>query len=249
MVECDLSVVIPAYNEERRLPRTLTSVISYLESQSYSSEILIVTDGSTDATVDVCKSFAKSYPALKVLSFPERRGKGFGTRTGILSAIGKARLYMDADLAVPIEFVEPCLAKLKQGFNIVIGSRTEKGAKILKAQTFPRHELAVIFGVIQRTMLSLPIVDTQCGFKLYSAEAAEKYFPLTTLDCAFFDTEVLYLAYHLQEKIAAVPVTWSHDHYTRLPIGWKRSLELLSILHRLPKIHRSTLANAISLQK
>jgi dolichyl-phosphate beta-glucosyltransferase len=232
-----VSIIIPALNEASRLPRTLNCCIAFLEKQNYASEILVVTDGSKDQTAAVAESFVSQFKNMRVLSFSENRGKGFGVKSGMLAAHGKFRLFMDADNAVPIDFLSSFLEKCESGYDIIIGSRTQKTSKILKAQGFLRYRLAIIFRYIQKLVLGLPYWDTQCGFKLFTAKAAEDLFPRTTLDCAFFDAELLYMAHKAKYKVFEHPVSWHHDPDTRLPIGFRRSIELLKLLFVIKRTH------------
>jgi glycosyltransferase involved in cell wall biosynthesis len=243
MKDIYLSIVIPAYNEADRLPRTLVATITYLEKQPFTSEIVIVNEGK-DNTPEVVEFFQRIYPAISILSFDQRQGKGKGTKIGMLAAKGQVRHFMDADLAVPVEYIGDCLKQIQSGADIAIGSRSVPGARIVHSQRFPRHELALLFGYLQRAVLQLPLVDTQCGFKMFTADAAKKYFSVQTLDCAFFDTEILYLAYNMNSKIAEVPVQWWHDDHTRLPIGPGRSLELAALLFQIRRTHSALLASA-----
>src|SRR5262245_11921006 len=141
-----LSVIIPAYNEELRLPRTLEATIRFLDAQQYTSEIVVVTDGSKDRTRQVAETFVRDFPDLRVLEFAENKGKGFAVKAGMLAATGKHRLFMDADYAVPIEFVKPCLEKLKGTYDIVIGSRAVADADVKVHQPFMRQQMALMFG-------------------------------------------------------------------------------------------------------
>jgi dolichyl-phosphate beta-glucosyltransferase len=233
-----LSIVIPAYNEERRLPRTLAATIAYLKAQNYSSEILIVTDGSKDKTVEVAQNFCDRFSDLRVLSFAQNRGKGFAVKEGMLAARGSYRLFMDADYAVPIEAVEACLKKLREEhLDMVLGSRSVPEAEFEQAQPFIRHMLAVAFGCLQKAVLRLPYTDTQCGFKLFTAQSAQRYFPLLTYECAYFDAELVYVSHRLGARIGEVGVRWRHDNETRLPIGPRRSLELVKKLWLIRTLH------------
>jgi dolichyl-phosphate beta-glucosyltransferase len=232
-----LSIVIPAYNEALRLPRTLSETISFLEAQSFTSEIIVVTDGSTDQTVSVTESFMSRFPALKVISFVGNKGKGFSVKVGMLAADGEYRLFMDADYAVPVQTVLTLLESARSGFDIVIGSRAMADSVILVQQDFIRRQLTKVFSIMQDATLRLPFEDTQCGFKLFTAAAAELYFPQITFDCAYFDAELLYVAHNAGARIAQMPITWQHDHETRLPIGVKRSVELAYKMLAIPRIH------------
>lgn len=219
------------------MPRTLTETIKFLENQSYDSEILVVTDGSSDRTAAVAQSFCDRFPRLRVLEFKEKRGKGFGVSTGILAAQGEYRLFMDADYAVPIEYVTQFIDLAENGFDIVIASRALAESHFEEKQRFPRRQLALVFGELQKMILRLPYKDTQCGFKMFSAEAAQRYFPLLKYECAYFDAELLFIAFKSGAKVAQVPVTWRHDQESRLPIGLKRSLDLFMKLLQIRKNH------------
>ncbi len=233
----DVSVIIPAYNDEKRLPPTLKKVISFLQAQPFSSEILVVTDGSKDRTAEVAEAFKADFPSLRVLAYSFNRGKGFGVKEGMLAATGKHRLFMDADYAVPVDYLTPFLATMDEGYDIVIGSRGLPDSIISTPQGFPRRQFALLFGQLQHLVLRLPYPDTQCGFKLFTGTAAERFFPLVTYDCAYFDAELLYIAHNAGARIKQLPVTWQHDNETRLPMGLKRSFEVFLQLLKIPRLH------------
>jgi len=235
-----LSIVIPAYNEGRRLPRTLRETIKYLSAQTLASEIIVITDGSTDDTIAVAESFSDEFPNLKVIAFKQNKGKGFAVKAGLQAATGKYRLFMDADYAVPIEYVDQFLEQANKGYEIVIASRALKDSKLSMQQSFARRSFGQAFGIIQKAVLGMPFVDTQCGFKLFSAHAVETIIPLVTYDCAYFDAELLYVAHRLKTNVQEVGVEWHHDQETRLPIGFRRSLDLLRKLMMIRSIHRLT---------
>ncbi len=233
-----VSVIIPALNEENRLSKTLAASIEFLKKQSYSSEIIVVTDGSTDRTKEVAESFISSFPDLRVMDFPVNYGKGFGVKNGMLAAKGQFRMYMDADNAVPIDFLPSFLDKCRAGYDVVIGSRREKDSKILRSQKLLRQQLARGFGLLQKIVLRFPYRDTTCGFKLFTAEATETLFSRLTLNCALFDTELLYIAHKLKMKVFIHGVTWRHDPETRIPVGFRRSIQLALLLFAIRKIHK-----------
>lgn len=243
MYTCDVSIIIPAYNEESRLPRTLTSTISFLEKQTFSSEIIVVTDGSSDKTAEVAQAIGASFKNFQVISFPVNRGKGFAVKAGMSAAKGKLRMFFDADGAVSIDHLPSFMSKAYDDYDVVIGSRALNDSEKLGRQKFPREQLAVCFGFLQRSVLQLKIVDTQCGFKLFTAEAAERLFPLITLDCAYFDAELVYLAINLGFEVTQMPVVWKHDNETRLPIGPRRAVDILLKLFAVRTAHRATFAN------
>lgn len=233
-----LSIIIPAYNEEKRLPKTLKSTLLFLESQNYESEVIIVNDGSSDGTKKAVEAFSRDGFNLRYIEYLPNRGKGYAVKRGMLEAKGEFRLFMDADYAVPIEFLGTFLSMINHKYDIVIGSRGLRQSQIESHQPFFREFVAKTFGVIQRIILGLPILDTQCGFKLFTKEAAEKLFPLTAFDCAYFDSELLYIAYKSKMQIGEIGVRWSHDGETRLPIGLKRTADIIHKLFKIKKIHK-----------
>jgi dolichyl-phosphate beta-glucosyltransferase len=235
-----LSIIIPAYNEEKRLPSTLSKTINFLNAQPFKSEIIVVDDGSKDKTATLTDSFNKDFPSLHVISYKQNKGKGFAVKTGMLAAEGDYRLFMDADYAVPIEYVTKFLSMMDNHNKIIIASRALKDSVIEARQQFPREKMAQLFNVLQRVVLSLPFKDTQCGFKLFTANIAEKVFNQIIYDCAYFDTELLYIAYRSGIPIEEVPVKWKHDMETRLPIGFRRSIDLVKKLFEIRRNHRKS---------
>ncbi len=232
-----VSIVIPAINEESRLPNTLHLCIDFLKQLSFGSEIVVVTDGSGDKTVQVAELFISLFPNLRVISYPVNRGKGFAVKMGMLEARGQYRLFMDADHAVPIGTLSKFLEVAQSGYDIVIGSRSHEDSKLIKQQKFFRRNLALLFRQLQKIVLRLPYEDTQCGYKLFSAAAAESLFNRMTFDCAYFDAEILYIAHKLNMTIYQHPVVWTHHPESRLPIGVKRSLQLIRLMFKIPTIH------------
>lgn len=208
-----LSVIIPAYNEEKRLPKTLRQIGDYLEKQIYLSEVIVISDGSTDRTVEVVKNLMSEIKNLKVLEFKERKGKGFGVKQGMLEARGQYRIFTDADNSTSIDQVEKMWPEFTKGYDIVIGSRDIKGAVLAVPQPWVRR---VIFGggfrLVRKIIIGLwEIQDTQCGFKGFRAESAKDIFSRITI-CHFgFDPEVLVIAKKLGYRIKEIPITWIND--------------------------------------
>jgi len=233
-----ISIIIPAYNEEKRIGRTLNSIINYLKKKEYSSEIIVVSDGSIDNTKIIVRTVQDKYQNLVFIEYFPNRGKGFAVKKGMSIAKGKFRLFMDADYSVPIEYLDTFLSLINYNCDIVIGSRGLKQSQIETHQSFIRELAAKIFGVIQRVILRLPFIDTQCGFKLFTKESAEILFPLITFSCAYFDAELLYIAYHSKMNIGEIGVRWKHDGETRLPIGIIRILDLVKKLFMIKRLHR-----------
>lgn len=214
-----VSVVIPAYNEERRLPQTLERVFAYLTAQTYPSEILVVDDGSTDDTARVVDEFAQTHPLVRLIK-NEHRGKGYTVRTGMLRAQGHIVLFSDADLSTPIEDLEKLMPWFERGYDIVIGSREGAGAQRIK-EPFYRHLMGRAFNSIVQLLTVRGIEDTQCGFKAFRDEVAQDVFSRMILygDDAktirggmvtAFDVEALFIGYKSGYRIKEVPVRWRY---------------------------------------
>jgi dolichyl-phosphate beta-glucosyltransferase len=224
-----LSVVIPAYNEAARLPRTLERLNAYLGRRRTSYEIVVVDDGSSDGTAD--RARAAGGPFLTLLGHERNRGKGHAVRRGMLAAGGERRLMTDADLSTPIEDLPRLEAALDRGDDIAIGSRAIPGANVEVRQPFYRETMGRIFNHLVR-LIALPgLYDTQCGFKLFSAAAAEAAFGPALLDGFSFDVEALYVARRRGLRIAEIPVTWRNDAASRVGFirGGRAFLDLVQI--------------------
>lgn len=217
-----LSVVIPAYNEEASIKSgSLVEVWSFLKKHKYSWEVIVVDDASTDRTLSLSQKFAKTHEGIKVLAEPHR-GKGGSVIAGMLKATGDIVVFTDMDQATPMEEFEKFIPKFKEGYDIVIGSRSgRRGAPII------RKLMAYGFSFLRAIILRLPYKDTQCGFKAFKKEASEKIFAKMKLFSekskargaavsAGFDLEALYLARKLGFKVAEVPVRWFHKETERI---------------------------------
>ncbi len=214
-----LSVVIPAYNEEARLPHTLSSVVEYLDHRGGRSEILVVNDGSSDATAGVAAGFAarEGSSRVRLLENPGNRGKGYSVRHGMLEVQGEWALFSDADLSAPIEECEKLLAAAEQaGCDVAIGSRALDRSLIGVHQSVFRENAGRVFNLLMRALTGLTFRDTQCGFKLFSRRAAQEIFRRQLLERFGFDVEVLYLARKLGFTAVEVPVRWNHSEGTKV---------------------------------
>ncbi len=198
-----LSLIIPAYNEEQRLPRTLTKIQSFLKDQPYESEVLVVENGSRDRTAAIAEEFSS---LVRLLREPER-GKGRAVRRGMVEASGDFRFICDADLSMPIEEVNRFLPPQLEEYDIAIASREIAGA-VRHNEPAYRHWIGRIFNLLVRTMAVPGFQDTQCGFKCFTAEAAEALFPLQRIDGWTFDVELLYVALRLGYRVKEVPINW-----------------------------------------
>ncbi len=213
-----ISIVIPAYNEEKRLPATLAAVFSYLDARSWkSAEVLVVDDGSSDATARVAAGFASRHSRLRLLANPGNRGKGYSIRHGVMEARGEWVLFTDADLSAPIEELDKLLAACRErGVPIAIGSRALDRSLIDIHQSAFRENAGRVFNFLMRLSTGLPFLDTQCGFKLFEASAAREVFRRQRLERFGFDAEVLFIARRLGYSAVEVPVRWSHAEGTKV---------------------------------
>jgi len=209
-----LSVIIPAYNEERRLPATLEKLQAYLARQSFSHDIWVVDNGSTDRTAELVRDFARGYPSLQ-LAQTARRGKGVAVRMGMLSAKGKYRFLCDADLSMPVEEFDRFYPPQLEDTDIAIGSREAQGAQRFDEPGY-RHLTGRIFSLAVRLLVMRGFEDTQCGFKCFRDSAAEELFSRQRFDGWSFDVEVLYLARRRGFRIREVPVPWQYQSDSRI---------------------------------
>lgn len=211
----ELSIIIPSFNEEMRLPGSLESIAAYIRNKRPNTEVLVVDDGSTDRTVAVAESWRDRIPRLRVLSNGTNRGKGFSVRHGSLEALGEIILFTDADLSSPIEEGEKLLAALHT-HDVAIGSRAMDRSLIEVHESLFREFAGIVFNRIVRVILRLPIVDTQCGFKAFRRERCRVIFEQQTIERFGFDPELLYLARHHGLSIQEVPVRWAHSPATKV---------------------------------
>ena len=235
-----LSVVIPAYNEEKRLLKTLNEIDSYLRRQTYPSagsggpdyEIIVVSDGSKDKTAEVAKNLQTQIKNLKVIDNKENHGKGYVVKQGMMAAVGDYRLFTDADNSTSVDQVEKMWPEFKAGFDVVIGSRDIKGAVLDPPQPITRRFTGEGFKFYRKIIIGLwGVEDTQCGFKGITKVAAEKIFPKCRVDRFSFDPEILVLAKKMGYKIKEVPITWKNDLETKVKFTSmiKMAIDLIQI--------------------
>lgn len=211
-----LSIIIPAYNEEKRLPATLASIQDYLASVPWNWELLVVDDGSRDQTTHAAHTAFRS-PRCRIIESPRNQGKGAAIRLGMLQATGKFRLFTDADNSTPIEEVEKLLEVMKRHrAHVAIASRALPGSELEQRQPFHREMMGRAFNLIVRTIALPGIHDTQCGFKMFTAKAAEEIFPRQQMPGFSFDVELLLLARQHGFRIAEVPVRWIDNPDSRV---------------------------------
>jgi glycosyltransferase involved in cell wall biosynthesis len=211
----ELSIIVPSYNEELRLPSSLDRIAAYVAGSVRGTEVLVVDDGSQDKTADVAASYAGRIPNLRVLKNGENRGKGYSVRHGMLEAKGEVALFSDADLSAPIEEAEQLLAAMGQ-YDVAIGSRAMDRSLIKVHESAFREFAGIVFNKIVRIVLRLPFVDTQCGFKAFRRERCKIIFAQQRIERFGFDPELLYLARHHGLKAVEIPVRWSHSPATKI---------------------------------
>jgi glycosyltransferase involved in cell wall biosynthesis len=217
----ELSIIIPAYNEESRLPRALERIRSYLASRGMREnqvEILVVDDGSADGTARVVEQWAHEIPALRLISNDRNRGKGFSVRRGMLEAHGRIALFTDADLSAPIEEADKLLAGTESRADVAIGSRALDRSLISVHQSRLRELAGIIFNGFVRAFTGLPFADTQCGFKAFRREPCRIIFEQQRIERFGFDPEILFLAKRHGLRAVEVPVRWAHDPATKLHV-------------------------------
>jgi dolichyl-phosphate beta-glucosyltransferase len=225
----ELSIVIPAYNEEARLPRTLARICEYFSacrvlphlSPDFTLaqiEILVVDDGSQDGTARIAEEWAREMPQVRLISNGDNRGKGYSVRRGMLEARGRLALFTDADLSSPIEEIEKLLAALAGGNDVAIGSRALDRSLISIHQSVFREWAGIIFNGFVRAITGLPFYDTQCGFKILRCEPSRIVFEQQRIEGFGFDPEVLFLAKRHGLRTAEVPVRWAHDPATKVHV-------------------------------
>lgn len=210
-----LSIIIPSFNEELRLPATLEKVARFIRTEQPNTEVLVVDDGSTDRTAAMAETFREQIPQLRVLSNGRNRGKGFSVRHGSLEARGEVILFTDADLSAPIEEADKLLVALKS-CDVAIGSRAVNRKLIEVRQSLFREFSGIIFNKIVRIILRLPFVDTQCGFKAFRRKPCRIIFEQQTIERFGFDPELLYLARHHGLSTQEVAVRWAHSPATKV---------------------------------
>ena len=229
----DLSIVIPAYNEEGRLPKTLDCIVAYLQTRPDRAEIIVVDDGSSDGTAKVAIAYQQKYSALRLLSNNENRGKGFSVCHGMLEARGEISLFTDADLSTPIEEADKLFASLReQGFDAAIGSRAVDRSFIEVHQSVIREQAGIFFNYMVRWIMGIEFSDTQCGFKAFRRERTRIIFEQQRIERFGFDPEILFLAKRNGLRVAEIPVRWSHNSATKVNVvadGIRMLLELLLI--------------------
>lgn len=220
---CYLSLVIPAYNEAKRLPATLKRIAEYLSTRDFSYEVLVVDDGSHDTTRQVVHEFARTHPWLRLVQYdddkgrPVNRGKGYAVRQGVLASAGRDVLFSDADLSTPIEEMEKLLPPIALGeYDITIASRALPESDLALHQPWYRELMGRTFNRLVQKIIGTSISDTQCGFKAFRGEVAKKLFSVAKIDGFGFDTEIIYLAKKFGYRTQEIGVIWRHKDESRV---------------------------------
>jgi dolichyl-phosphate beta-glucosyltransferase len=220
-----LSIIVPAYNEAERLPKTLLNMDKQLARAEYSYEIFVVNDGSTDNTAAIVKNMTKMVRNLKLIDLRENVGKGGAVRQGMLLSSGKIRLFTDADNSTSIDQFDKMMPFFKDGYEIVIGSRAVKGAELDPPESWYKQIGGRLGNLFIQALLLPGIWDTQCGFKAFTEEAAQKVFKISRVGGWGFDVEVLSLAKKMGYRIKEMPVRWVND--TRSHVKFSAYLQVL----------------------
>lgn len=236
-----LSIVIPAYNEDRRIAPTLQKIMDYARGQKWLTELIVVDDGSQDGTADLARSQLAGWPWFKVISLKKNRGKGAAVKEGILEARGELILFTDADLSTPIEELEKFWPLAARQYDLIIGSRALPTSEIRKRQNFLRENMGKFFNRLVRWLILPDFKDTQCGFKLFKKEAAREIFDRIKTTGFAFDVELLLLARQLGYKVAEVPVIWINSPDSRVKLLSSSVKMLFELLHLSLRKNRNKL--------
>jgi dolichyl-phosphate beta-glucosyltransferase len=235
-----LSIIIPAFNEEERLPVTLGEISAFAESRNFDAEVIVVDNASTDRTAKIVEDFASRYPFIKRL-YVTVRGKGAAVKEGMLAGQGEYLLMSDADLAVPIEKAMEFLPPRRGNYDIAIGSREVAGAVRFNEPLY-RHLMGRVFNLIVRMLVLPDIRDTQCGFKCFRRDVARDLFPASKIEGWSFDVEVLCLAREKGYRIVEVPVDWYYGERSKVNPGrdtWRMLKEIIAIRNMHKGRHRT----------
>ncbi len=210
------SIIIPAYNESSRIRPTLDEILRYTAEKGWDAEILVVDDGSRDNTSEIVREYAVNHAQIQLIENPGNRGKGYSVRNGMLHARGEICLFTDADLSSPITQAQKLFDAIRDGADVAFGSRWLNAGLQTEHQPLYRQLFGRIFNLLLRVFLGLHYADTQCGFKAFRHEAAQRIFPLQKIERWGFDPEILFLARRMGMKAVEVPVIWAHSEGTRL---------------------------------
>lgn len=210
-----LSIVIPAYNEEERLKKTLPKILAFFRKQKYSKEIIIANDGSTDGTAELISKKKQNSKLLRLVNLNENQGKGGALRAGFAATKGDWVLFMDADLSTPLNELDE-FWQYTEDYSVIIGSRKMSGANVTKRQSFIRENLGKVFTFLTNSLATGDLSDVTCGFKLFRGDVGRKIFQTGVINDWSYDAEILFLAKKYGYKIKEVPVKWQNDPRTKV---------------------------------
>ena len=236
-----LSIIIPAHNEAERLPTSLGAVKRFISSLPFETEVIVVENNSSDGTAEIVREWMKTMPQLRLISLAQP-GKGNAIRTGMLAAQGEYRFMADADFSMPVEEIRKFLSGGKPLAPVAIASREAPGSKRI-GEPFYRHLIGRVYNFLVRMLVLPGLQDTQCGFKCFSAEAAQAIFPLQRLEGWSFDVEVLTIARQLGFEIKQVPITWHYQPGSRMHLLGD-SLQMAKDLFTIRQYKKKGLYNA-----
>ena len=210
-----LSIIIPVFNEERRL-KNIKLVGKYLKAQKFTSELVVVNDGSTDKTEELLKKYVKEFP-LRIISYKPNQGKGYAIKTGMLKAYGKYHLFTDIDLSTPIETVNIFMKQVSK-YPVIIGTRKHSKSKVIIHQPKWREFMGKVYTYLSNLILGVNVTDLTCGFKCFSDNASKKIFSKITTNKWGFDAEAIALTRKLKFKLLEIPVQWSNERDSRVKL-------------------------------
>lgn len=233
-----LSIIIPAFNEEKRIKKAITKINRFLKTRKYPGEIIVVDDGSSDKTANIVKQEAKKNKNLKLISYQQNRGKGYAVKKGVLAGRGEIIAFTDTDLSAPIEQMEKLIKKINQGYDIAIGSRGARASRVRWTGSWIRKKMGDFYGDLMKILVLYGIKDTQCGFKAFKKQVAKELFAKKITPTVIFDMEILILAVLKKYKIAEVGVSWRHNPDTRIPYNFTKAIKIFIELLKLKKKYK-----------
>jgi len=232
-----LSIVIPAYNEEKRIGRTLEGILEYFAKRNFPFEIVVVDDGSRDKTGEVVRSFINKGFAIELITGERNRGKGFAIKTGMLKTRGDYALFTDADMSTPVEMFERFEPYMSRGVDVIIGTRKTRDSYVGKHQPFYRETMGKVFTLLSNSLLGLQVTDFTCGFKCFHSRTIEPVFGSQRIFGWGYDTEIILIASRKGFRVQEVPVNWFNDEATRVRL-LKNVFTCLEELYQIYKYDR-----------